>query len=483
MEARGVGSRSLLWGAIGWPLAFVITLSMAWSNIGPSAAFLSCFVMFCSFLLVRLSCRPFDLRRITIPGFWYLTYLVIILWPAFYVYFENDHPSRVKFLLGVESVLITVPLGWWLASVMLSFSHSEVEQFFTTPLAPSQITPRFPKALLGFFGFALILSLFYLWEVKAVPLFYLIANPGDALAVAILREESFKLLDSPLLYLYFILRAVLYPFLIMVSVGAYLVTRTRRWLFWMVAISITGVIYASLTIAKGPVATILLMLAFFFYYYRHGRIGLRAGFIFLIVILLFPIFVVAWAYTGIGLDLAQIGGVFQALGDRIFHIPAEMIYSYFEFFPAQMGHLHGRSIGLISAIFRMNHVDTPNVVGQFIYPYGIESITANAAFIGDMYADFGMGGVLVGGVLAGVVMQALHIFAIRRRKTIVSLAVYAFLVVAFLMLHSTALPQIMASNGAVLIFVFAWTFEKQPSRQISGPPMLVSPADPAGADS
>jgi oligosaccharide repeat unit polymerase len=392
-----------------------------------------------------------------------MTYLAMVFWPAFYVYFESDDPYRRVFLFAVESVLITVPLGWYVATRALSFRIAEVEDFFQASLAPPQITRRFSKAFLWFFAFALLMTLMYLLEVKAVPLFYLIANPGDAFAVAILREEAFKLLDSPFLYIYSILRAVVYPFLIMISIGAYLVTRSRKWLWRSVAALIAGVLYAALTIAKGPVAIIFLMTAVFAYYYRHGRLSRRAMAAFLVIILLFPVLVVAWAYVGTNLDFEQIGEVFQAIGDRVFHIPAEMVYSYFEFFPAHMGHLHGASIGLLSTVLGMNHVDTPNVVGQFIYPYGIESISANAAFIGDLYADFGMTGVLIGGVLAGFIMQALHIYVIRRRKTIITLAVYAFLLVTFLLLHSTALPQILASNGAILIFLIAWAFEKQSS--------------------
>jgi oligosaccharide repeat unit polymerase len=449
--------------ALAWTSAFAITLVMAWTNIGPAIAWISCAVLLCSLFLARPSCRPFCIHRVTIPGFWYMTYLAMVFWPAFYVYFESDDPYRRVFLFAVESVLITVPLGWYVATRALSFRIAEVEDFFQASLAPPQITRRFSKAFLWFFAFALLMTLMYLLEVKAVPLFYLIANPGDAFAVAILREEAFKLLNSPFLYIYSILRAVVYPFLIMISIGAYLVTRSRKWLWRSVAALIAGVLYAALTIAKGPVAIIFLMTAVFAYYYRHGRLSRRAMAAFLVIILLFPVLVVAWAYVGTNLDLEQIGEVFQAIGDRVFHIPAEMVYSYFEFFPAHMGHLHGASIGLLSTVLGMNHVDTPNVVGQFIYPYGIESISANAAFIGDLYADFGMTGVLIGGVLAGFIMQALHIYVVRRRKTIITLAVYAFLLVTFLLLHSTALPQILASNGAILIFLIAWAFEKQSS--------------------
>ena len=463
--------------AIGWVASLLLALVMAWKNIGPGIAWISVFVLLCSLLLTRASCRLFKLRQMTLPAFWYLAYLILIFLPALYVYFENEDPFRRVFLFSVESVLITVPLGWYVATRALSFRLSEVDEFFHSPLAPPQVTRRFSRAFLWFFLVALILTIMYLWEVKAVPLFYLISNPGDAFAVALLREESFKLLNSPFLYAYSVLRAVLYPFLIMVSIGAYWVTRSRKWLWFLLAVSIVGLIYSSLTIAKGPVALIFLMVGLFAYYYKRGGLSRRAMVMFLVVILAFPIFVVTWAYQGTSLDLEQIAEVFQAVGDRVFHIPAEMVYAYFEFFPAQMSHLHGASIGMLSAVLGLRHVDTPNVVGQFLYPYGIESISANAAFIADLYADFGIAGVLIGGGVAGFIMQALHIYVIRRRKTVITLAVYSFLVVTFFELNFTALPQILASNGAILIFLFAWAFESQSASTPtpSSIPLLSSP--------
>lgn len=280
------------------------------------------------------------------------------------------------------------------------------------------------------------------------------------MTLAILREESFKLLDSPFGYIYSLLRTVLYPFLIMVALGAYLSSRRKKWLWWSVIAGAAGILFSSLTLAKAPVATIFLMVSLFLYFYRHGKVGSRFVGGFLILILLFPVIVGSAIYTGTGLSFTQLGVILVAMGDRLFHIPAEMVYYYFEFFPKQMGFLHGRSINMLSLLFGMKHVDTPNVVGLYAFPHALASITANAAFIGDMYADFGFLGVLLGGVLAGLIMQSLHIYLVRRRKTITTLAAYAFLVVTFGFLYATALPQILASNGALLVLLLAWAFDR-----------------------
>ena len=46
----------------------------------------------------------------------------------------------------------------------------------------------------------LALTAGYLIETPVIPLLYLLRNPGSALVVVGLREESFKLLNSPFVY-------------------------------------------------------------------------------------------------------------------------------------------------------------------------------------------------------------------------------------------------------------------------------------------
>ncbi|MFY9732558.1 MAG: hypothetical protein WAK24_18270, partial [Candidatus Acidiferrales bacterium] len=70
--------------------------------------------------------------------------------------------------------------------------------------------------------------------------------------------------------------------------------------------------------------------------------------------------------------------------------------------------------------------------------------------------------VILGGVLAGFIMESIQIYLFRRRKTVVSLAVSAFLMVAFWNLNSTSLPVVLASNGALLALVLGWALEKSP---------------------
>jgi oligosaccharide repeat unit polymerase len=462
-SAAPIGAAIQRWNAWGWLLAFGITLVLAWINAGPGVATGACLALLASWILMRNSYQPFSPNRITIVGFWFVTYLMLIFWPSFQVYSEQSDSSRQDYMIAVLSVVITVPAGSLLASRLFFHGSDRTEKFFRAPVEGFEKTLGFGRAFYWLLGFALAMSVMYVSEVQTIPLVYLFSHPGDALTLAILREESFKLLNSPFLYIYYVMRAVLYPFLIMVALGAYLATRQMKWLWWSVLAGITGIVFAAMTLAKGPVATIILMASLFFYYYRHGKLSRRFVAGSLILIFLFPVLVVLSVYSGANLTWEQLGPSMVAIGDRIFHVPAQMVYYYFEFFPRQMGYLHGRSINMLSVLLGMKHVDTPNVVGLYAFPYALGSISANAAFIADLHADFGFWGVMIGGVLAGLVMQSLHIYLVCRRKTIATLACYAFLVVTFCFLHATSLTQLLVSNGALLVLLLALVFDRSVS--------------------
>jgi hypothetical protein len=174
-------------------------------------------------------------------------------------------------------------------------------------------------------------------------------------------------------------------------------------------------------------------------------------------VLLFPIVVISVAYQ----DVADVGFVFQAMSERLFYIPSEAVYYYFEVFPSHHEFLHGRSIDKFARLMGWLPFDSANYVGMYEDPTGLESVSDNAAFIADLNADFGMLGVLLGGILTGFIMQWFHIFAVRRKKTIITVALYAFLVYMFWFLNSTSLPIVLASNGVILICLISWWFERR----------------------
>jgi len=394
----------------------------------------------------------FRLRYMSIPGFWYLSYLAMIFIPSFFVFFGDEvDVSRYTYLFAVQSVVITVPFGILFINILLKFRVIELKEYYEHPLQEQYISPHlFAVCLMGLLG-AWGVMLMYVLEVRTLPLLYMLRNPGDYETLVLLREDAFKLLDSKFVYIYSLLRIPGFPFLIMLTFGYYLVTRRRRWLYLFLSLLGSGVLFAGFDIEKGPVAAIVLLIFFFSYLYWGGRIRKRTYIVGSLLVMLFPFMVEK--ITGYGMDV-DAGAILGGLLKRLYYGPALVLYWYFELFPGTVGYLYGRSIGKLAWIMGSEHFDTANYVGLHGLHSRIDSVHANAAFIGNLNADFGIVGVVLGGIAAGIIMQIVQIYLLRRPKTISNLVAYAYCMYAFWLLHSTALPVVLASNGVLLALCF-----------------------------
>lgn len=443
------------WSPWLWLLVILGTFLVADSTVGTGAAWSCSAAMLVSAMLQRAIGSPFRASRITIGSFWFISYLVMIFFPAFLVYSDERDPFRGPFLFAVTSVLITVPLGFIVASQFSKFRQCETEMYFRKPLEgtpnPAGTLPRLSVLL----GIALILIVVYLRDVSVIPVFYLLRHPGETVMLSILREDSFKLLNSPLEYVFFMTRGLLFPFLILVSFGYFRRTRERRWLLTFLLALLSGIFFASLSLVKAPVAGIFVMLALFVYYRRHGSFSYKFVIAATLLIFAFPLFVI----FGVSERGTTLMVVLQAIATRLAYVPADTAYLYFEFFPSHLAFLHGRSIHALSVLLGLNFVDTSNTIAHYALPNGLASASYNAAFFSDMYADFGMAGVLIGGVAAGIIMQAFHIYLVRRPKTVCNLATYCFLIYMFWFLHSVPLQVVLASDGTLASLALLWFFD------------------------
>jgi hypothetical protein len=394
-------------------------------------------------------------RRLTIPGFWFLTYLAMTVIPALFLAADKSGPYVGRYLFAVESALLTVPLGMALAGAVARFDRREIDDFFRRPMDRRPPGAHATTLFLVLLGVALALTIGYVIEVPSIPLFVLLRSPGAAELIA-LREESFKLLDSPFLYAYALLRSVIYPFLIPLALGYFLATRKRFWLitFWITAL--VGFLYAAMPIAKMPATVMVLVACFLLYLYVGGRVNLSRIALAVTAVLLFPALVYASTITEVGVPWWI---PFKAIFVRLFRLPAEILYSYFEIFPDHMPYLHGRSIGRLAWVTGQPAFDVASYVYQYLF-HDIESGTAPAGFIGSLHADFGPLGVVAGGLLAGVIMQSVQMHLVRQRKDALTLAAHAALYFSFLLLNFISLPEVLLSGGVLIILALLWAFRQ-----------------------
>ena len=391
----------------------------------------------------------FNPRRLTIPGVWLISYFAVAVVPAFFVAADKHTAYVTPYLVAVLSALITVPLGMLLVRAATRFSRREVVAFFDAPVEPPRADPHQTATYLLVLAVSLALTAGYLIEAPVIPLVYLIQNPGAANVLVSLREESFKLLDSPLIYAYDVLRRVGYPFLIAVALGWYLRSRERKWLVLFLLSAVVGIVYAALTIAKMPVAVIVLVAGLTLYLHAGGRVSLRATVLGVAAVFLFPVLVLVQSLSGLGVSAGLIAkGIFH----RLFYLPAEILYNYFEVVPDVVPYLNGRTIGRLRWVLGESEFDIANYVFRYMFPLRIDTGLAPAPFIGYLHADFGIVGVLAGGILGGIVLQTLQVAITRRPKSVVTLAAYAYLLWCGWKLNAESLTQSLLSGGIIIIF-------------------------------
>jgi hypothetical protein len=428
----------------------LVALLVSVTRFAPAPAYLGMAAagLLSGFLMHRAA--GLSLRRLSLPSVWYLSYLAGTAIPACFVAAEPNRPYVIPFMTAVVATLFTAPLGILLVNSATGFGREEIRAFYQTPVERRDPVPSEVGTYLVFLGACLALTAAYLIETPVIPILYLIRNPGSAALLVTMREESFKLLDSPLIYAYDVTRNVAYPFFVALSLGYWLVTRRARWLVLFLMTAAAGLLYAAISIAKAPVAVIVLVMGLMVYLHRGGRVNLSGMALGLAGVFLFPVAVLYRSLSGLGVSA---GEIMLAILRRLFYLPAEILYNYFVVVPDIMGHLHGRTIGRVQWVLGEEGFDIGNFVFRFMYPSGNPTGVANTSFLGYLHADFGLPGILFGGALVGVLVQSLQLWLTRRPKTVTTLAAYAFLLWAAWKINFQALPQVLLSGGVIVVLV------------------------------
>lgn len=416
--------------------------------------------------LMHEAVRAFNPWRLTLGASWFLTYLPMLVVPSLLVY--EDVPAgapRDYFLFAVLSALVTVPAGMLLANAFFNFKHAEVDRYFTAPLDERLPDQSVALTMSVVVLLAVITAAVYFGELSAVPLLYLFTDAGDSIVLTTLREQSFKLLDprwdapssTPLFYAFLFLRTLINPYVVGVLFGYLLLRRSPTWAMLFGVGTGAALFYAASSLARAPVAAIVLRLAFLLYLLRAGRLPMILALLCGSLVLLFPVLVTEFAY---GANLS-FGDGLQRVWVRLTYSSAWGLYKYFEAFPASHDFLGGLTI--VKPVAQV--LGLPNFyIENFMYLYSFPTSPfttghMNAAFQGNLWADFGVPGVIVGGMAAGLMLQGAMIYLARQPKTIFNLALYPFMIYAFYVLNSGSITSVLLVNGVLPVLLLPRALE------------------------
>jgi len=404
-------------------------------------------------IIVRLYPHLFDIRTLRLPGIFLASYLAMIIIPAPLVYFNSPQSQeRVTFLLATNLGFIFFIFGIVAMGIFFPSSTKEVRVWLTKPLLSRPIFKPISIVLLA----ACLLSLtLYISTVGELPIFMALRGGSSVLALAFARENALKLIPGKIEYLFSLLRSTLLPFVTSLLLVIAISSRKTTWKFLFVVALISTLIMSVATLEKSPTAFFVLML-FFTWLLAHGRrFSLKPTHLIPIGILAF-IFPVAVLIAGYG--TSSPARILDSIIRRLFYLPSEVLYNYFLYFPRAQNFLLGRSLPYISKLFPSGPFPVANMVCLFMYPDAfLQSCSANAAYVGYLWADFGWAGILLGSFLCGMVLQGIQLLILRLPKSAPTIAIQAMFGGQVIYLTSTSFAGLVdpLGRGFVIILVIA----------------------------
>lgn len=428
---------------------------------GEAASILSAVLAMVCFVVSGIVIHAFAglrIQRLSIGGlFWYFYGLMVVL-PSIWVFYEREgDPVRYLFLFAAVVALPSVAAGILVASAALGFDAGHIRAFYDRPLVTP--SPSFGTATTISLGLCVAVTLMYFIESPSIPLLYAIQHPGEAAAFTVMRQESFRLLDSPFLYLYFIVRQTGWPFVVSLLFTEHLRRRSSRTLVVFLAALALALFYAAATLIRGPAAVVFIVLTLTWLVRRSRRIKPIFGVVAGALILGVPIGILALFSPA-----RSLLSILEGIGRRLYYVPADNGFYFVDAFTRAHPLLYGRSIEKIALFVRtllpnFATFDSSNYIFRYAFPDSpITTGSAAAPFFGDAFANFGIVGVVLFGFLAGLLMQLIQAWLCQRPKDSLTIVCYATLLYSFWELNRTALTSVLISYGALTVIVAYYAF-------------------------
>lgn len=410
-------------------------------------------ILLFSSIFMHYTNRIFNLNSISIASVWYFAYVVIIFIPSFWTFYARTGHYRFNYIYTMTSPLVTIPFGILLVNGFLKYKPEEIQQYHSAAIQdrPRSFIRIVNYTFLFIIGFALFCSWCIEQKGNPIPLLFVLTHPADTKELLMLREYSFKLLDSPIRYLYHLTRDFLFPLLMLVAFSNYYCSRSRIWFFFFVVSSIFGLFYAGANIAKSPVFSVVLLMLLNLFILKGAKLFWWQVMIGIVLCLFFPLFVLMSNRGGLYWDNFQ--PAFQLLMERIFLAPSSIVYYGYEIVPERYPFQMGRCMGAIARLLRLAPTDIGEYTAWYIMGDGYGTTSVSGAFVTELWGDFGYVGVIMGGILVGILMQWLHVSIIRGPKTIMAIATYVLFIYFFSTLTYLQIASALILSGAPLLWI------------------------------
>jgi len=382
-----------------------------------------------------------------------------------YFHFTGTRSYALLLTIGTAPVLFAA--GTWLANRWTRFRPAAEHDAHWAAGWSDQPPDRSQRVRFGVLaGVCLAVSAAVLTLGPVPPLLYLLEHLGsrtyafdlslDMTRLAYLSPHAGALPFQATLYQFY---GNLMPLLALFALAWAARLRSRRWLLAGLGLGAVSFLMAGATLSKNPVENLLVLL--FVAWLWFGRRRLR------------PWQVAGMAGVALSAFLAVVvitnrsaspGQILYGTVRRLVLVQAQVLYSIYELIPARIGYLHGGALWMDVRNLRPGPKATLDF-GTWLYSVIVSNQpgfggvgSAPTVFFGQLYADVGVAGALLGMLGVGFLAQLASVWYLRSPRTVVAWCVFAGLVTSIPRLTTSSLIAITVQYGIVASILFGLYF-------------------------
>ncbi|MBO1511770.1 O-antigen polymerase [Metabacillus bambusae] len=394
----------------------------------------------------------------TIPSIFLWSYFVFsyvgilalfFLWNDYRVSLGIDNKFKILELWGYSSIsiLLIVVVFVMLANVFnlkLNTSYSEIKD-------SGELNRYVKMAMFLLFLLSIGVVLLYLSKIPSIPLIEQLRGASSE-ELALSRSEATNGFSGNLHWYRLFYSSVL-TFLGYYTFAASLKKPSLiNWSFFLVTFSAAS-FTALMTTQKAPLVWFFIGLVSVYLITKKTQIKLKTALIlgattFTALLFMYRRFM--------GLEGRPIIDVIQSIFSRAFTGQIGPAYFYIEMFPKHEEYLLGRSFPNPGGIFPWENFSITTEVMNFMNPAMIEAGVVGSAptvFWADMFANFGIGGIILSSLLVGVILYLIQYFINKLDFNPVIIAYCSWLIVEAMTLSSTSLANFLLNIDLVFLTI------------------------------
>jgi len=433
-------------------ISIVLTLLFS-SNLGIlySASLLIIFICIVFFSLTYPSI--FSLQNFCLVSFLIHFQFIFLIIPSLIL------TNEIKSIFAARATL-AVGLSVFLESLAaIITNHAQSKNVFDWVVR--SIDKKHVKSMRLLLAILIVISaitmIYFIIKTPEVPLFRLFSIDAS-IDIITIREESFKLLNIPLIFKYLIewVRCIFWPFLTGVMFSRLLIKKSKKRIFAFMVFFVIGIIITGFTTEKAIVTNFILINILIYIFIKQKKLKARTILLGGIISLSFPllIFYIRAVSSKIGYPLQF---AFYSLFNRIFMVPARVAMVHYMVFPDYINFLYGSSMNYISYFLGKELFPLSNYLYLYFYPWGAADNPSgflNATYTSEMWANFGWFGIMLSAIFLGFFLHSVNLWVWKLKKTPEIISIYSVMLASVLNLISGNVTVFLLSKGFIILYFF-----------------------------